>query len=179
MLRGALLVSAASVTGVLALAGVGAGAGGFAAPAQLPKPPGWHVGSARLQDAGCARCVQTESWASTVPYRDPPNQLPPWKTLAALRPAGLVVHVTRSWQPAEPAWALRKRPLRIVRTQIHANFEGNTAPDRVSLWNASTWRNGSYVTVWVFFGSPHPGSRLIARAQAEIDRVKLAAWHVR
>jgi hypothetical protein len=163
----------------LALAGVGAGADGFAAPAQLPKPPGWHVGSARLQDAGCTRCVQTESWASTVPYRDPPNQLPPWKTLAALRPAGLVVHVTRSWQPAEPAWALRKRPLRIVRTQIHANFEGNTAPDRVSLWNASTWRNGSYVTVWVFFGSPHPGSRLIARAQAEIDRVKLPAGHDR
>jgi hypothetical protein len=160
----------------MALAGGGAG---DVAPAQLPKPSGWHTGSARLKDAGCPRCVQTESWASTVPYRDPPNQLPPWKTLAALRPNGLVVHVTRSWQPAEPAWALRKHPLRIARAQIHANFEGNTAPGRVSLWNASTWRNGSYVTAWVFFGSPHPNGRLVARAQTEIDGIKLPAWHVR
>jgi len=168
MLRSALLVSASSLIGASALA----------APAQLPKGPGWHVGTARLGDAGCARCVQTESWAATVPYRDPPNQLPPWKTLAALRQGGLVVHVTRSWQPAEPAPALIKRPLRIVRTHIHANFEGNKSPDRISLWKASTWRNGSFVTVWVFFGSPRPGSTLIGRAQAEIDRVKLPVWHL-
>lgn len=149
----------------------------LAAPAQLPKAPGWHVGSARLRDAGCPRCVQTESWAATVSYRDPPNQLPPWKTLKALRSGGLVVHITRSWQPTEPASALRKHPLRILRAQIHANFEGNTAAGRVSLWSASTWRSGSVVTVWVFFGSAQPASPLIARAQSEIDRAKLPAWH--
>jgi hypothetical protein len=164
---------------VAAVASAGAGPRDLFIPAQLPNLPGWHVGSARLADAGCARCVQTESWASTVPYRDAPNQLPPWKTLAALRRAGLIVHVTRAWQPAESAWAVRRHPLHISRAEIHANFEGNTSPDRVSLWNASTWRNGSYVTVWVFFGSPRPGLELIARAQKEIDRVKLPTWHIR
>jgi hypothetical protein len=68
--------------------------------------------------------------------------------------------------------------LHIKRTQVRANFEGNTTPGRVSLWSASTWRNGSYVTVWVFFGSPRPDSTLIARAQTEIGRVKLPAWHI-
>jgi hypothetical protein len=147
-------------------------------PARLPAGSGWHVGSARLTDAGCARCIQTESWASSDRYADPPNQLPPWHTLAALPRHGIVVHVTRAWEPSPPRWIYRKRPLKIVRRDIHANFEGN-ADGRVSLWSTSTWRAGSYVTAWVFFGAPSPAPADVARAQAELDRTRFPTWHIR
>lgn len=55
-------------------------------------------------------------------------------------------------------------------------FEGNTSHGRVSLWNVSTWRAGSYVTVWVLFGSANPSHAAIARAQAELDGVQFAGW---
>ena len=147
-------------------------------PARLSAGSGWHPGSARLPDAGCARCIQTESWASSVRYADPANQLPPWHTLAVLPRHGIVVHVTRAWEPSPPRWIYRKRPLKIVRSEIHANFEGN-ADGRVSLWSTSTWRAGSYVTAWVFFGAPSPASADVARAQSELDRTRFAGWHVR
>jgi len=153
-------------------------AGGAAPPAALPYAAGWQVGSARIATAGCARCVQTESWASTVHYADPPNQLPPWRTLAALPRHGALVHVTRAWEPSPPSWFHRRRPLRIVRAAIHSNFEGN-ADARVSLWSTSTWRAGSYVTVWVFFGAPVPPAADVGRAQAELDRAAFAPWHLR
>jgi hypothetical protein len=149
-----------------------------APPARLPAGSGWHVGSARLPAAGCARCIQTESWASSVAYADPPNQLPPWHTLAALPRHGILVHITRSWEPSPPRWIYRKRPLRIARSAIHANFEGN-AEGRVSLWSTSTWRAGSYVTVWVFFGAPTPPRQDVVRAQAELDRTSFPVWQAR
>jgi hypothetical protein len=167
------MTSILSIAGALVIAGVS-----IAPPARLPPGSTWRVGSARLPAAGCARCVQTESWASTAPYADPPNQLPPWRTLARLGPHGILVHVTRSWEPSPPAWVYRKRALTIVRSAIHANFEGN-ADARVSLWSTSTWRAGSYVTVWVFFGAPHPTVADVARAQAELDRTRFPTWHVR
>jgi len=147
-------------------------------PARLPAGDGWQVGSARLAAAGCARCIQTESWAAPGRYADAPNQLPPWRTLSTLPRHGIVVHVTRAWEPSPPHWIYRKRPLKIVRSEIHANFEGN-ADTRVSLWSTSTWRAGSYVTVWVFFGAPRPAVADMARAQAELDRTRFPAWQVR
>jgi len=166
------------MTSILSIAGALVIGASVAPPARLPTAGTWLVGSARLPAAGCARCLQTESWASTAPYADPPNQLPPWRTLARLRRHGVLVHVTRSWEPSPPAWIHRKRPLTIVRSAIHANFEGN-ADSRVSLWSASTWRAGSYVTVWVFFGAPSPSSADVAHAQAELDGTGFPAWHVR
>jgi len=166
--------------GLVAAAVVGgASAAGSAPPAKLPPSPGWHVGSTRLEYAGCARCVQTESWASTIPYRDPPNQLPPHQTMAVLPRTGIVVHVTRAWEPSPRAWMLRQRPLRVHRAEIHTNFEGNTSGGRVSLLSISTWQAGSYVTVWILFGSPSPSRTTVARAQAELDRVQLAPWNLR
>lgn len=151
---------------------------GSTPPARLAVAPGWHVGSARLPAApGCGRCIQTESWASSRRYADPPNQLPPWHTLASLPRHGIVMHVTRAWEPSPPRWIYRRRPLTIVRSEIHANFEGN-AGARISLWSTSTWRAGSYVTVWVFFGAPVPGRADVARAQAELARTRFPAWHV-
>lgn len=152
-------------------------AGVAAPPARLPAGAGWHVGAARLAAAGCPRCVQTESWASSVPYADPPNQLPPWRTLAALPRDGVLVHVTRAWEPSPPRWIHRRRALRIDRSAIHANFEGN-AGGRVALWSSSTWRAGSYVSAWVFFGRPVPTTAQVGHAQGELDGTSFPAWHI-
>ena len=144
------------------------------APAQLPRSAGWHVGAAHVTP-GCVRCVQTESWASTIRYRDQPQALPQ-RTIRALPRTGVIVWVTRSRQPSPPAWMLRSRTLRIVRSAIHGNFEGNLTNGRVSQWFASTWRSGSFVTAYVFFGSPSPPQALIADAQRELDAMRLPRW---
>jgi hypothetical protein len=146
-----------------------------APPAHLPPSPGWHVGAAHVSTPGCSRCLQTESWASTIAYRDRPVDFPQ-RTITVLPSRGIVIHVTRAWQPAPPAWMLRRNPLRIVRSAIRPNFEGNPTNGRVSQWLGTTWRAGSYVTVYVFFGTPRPSAALVARAQAELDGVRLAAW---
>lgn len=145
------------------------------APAALPDRPGWHVGGARVATPGCARCVQTASWASTIRYRDKPGDFPQ-RTIAALPRAGIIVWVTRSRQPSPPAWMLRRHPLGIVRARIHSNFEGNPTNGRVSEWVASTWRAGSFVSVYVFFGSAIPSPPVVARAQAELGAMRLPTW---
>jgi len=150
----------------------------LAPPATLPAGPGWHVGSARVSAAGCARCVQTESWAATVAYRDGPNEFP-HRTMAILPRDGIIVDVSRSWQPSSPAWMLERHPLRIIRSAIHADFEGNTTHGRVSLWLGSTWRAGSFVSVYVYFGSPEPAPAVVARAQAELDSARYGIWRLR
>ena len=164
-------MSAAAATFVTALLTV------VAPPAAMPREPGWHVGAAHVTPPGCPRCVQTASWASTVRYRDAPNDLP-HKTMATLGPSDLIVLVDRSWQPSPPAWMLQRHPLRIIRAQIHANFEGFTRPGRFSVWSAATWRNGSFVTVDVFFGSPTPTAAAIARAQRELELTRFALWSI-
>jgi hypothetical protein len=146
-----------------------------ASPAMLPQRPGWQVGGVRVPTQGCARCVQTESWASTIPYRDRPMDFPQ-HTITVLPPRGIVIHVTRSRRPLPPSWMLRRNRLRIVRGAIRGNFEGNPANGRVSQWLAATWRAGSFVTVYVFFGVPRPSAALVGRAQAELDGMRLPVW---
>jgi hypothetical protein len=143
--------------------------------AQLPQESGWNGGSTRIYNKSCPRCVQFDSWAATVPYRDAANDFPQ-KTMAILGPQDLIVLVSRAWQPAEPAWALERHPLRIAPSQVHANFEGNTTHGRVSVWLGTTWRRGSSVSVYVYFGSSQPSAQAIARAQHELDRTTFAPW---
>src|SRR5579862_3403504 len=47
-----------------------------AQPAQIPHQAGWYVGSSRVETTGCSRCVQTATWASTVPYLDKSGDFP-------------------------------------------------------------------------------------------------------
>jgi hypothetical protein len=148
-----------------------------APPARLPAG-GWHVGAKRISAVGCGGCVQTESWAATVAYRDPPNQLPPHRTMAALARDGVIVHITRAWEPSPPAWMRQTHPLRITRAGTTASFEGNTTRGRVSRWTGSTWRAGSYVSVWVLFGRPAPAAAQVRRAQAELDGAVYAPWRI-
>jgi hypothetical protein len=153
-------------------------ASAVAPPAALPRGHGWHVGTARIASASCPRCVQVDSWGSTIRYRDAPNDFP-HRTMARLGRDDLIVQVLRSWEPSPPRWVLTRRPLRIRRSQIHASFEGNTTHGRASLWSSATWRNGSFVQVYVFFGSPSPGAAAIARAQSELDHTSFPRWTIR
>jgi hypothetical protein len=151
---------------------------------QITAPParlsaaGWHVGTARVVNPGCRGCVQTASWAATVTYRDPPDQLPPHRTMAALARGGIIVHVTRAWEPSPPAWMLARHTLRIARAAVSASFEGNTTRGRMSRWTGTTWRAGSYVSVWVIFGRASPTVAQTRAAQAELDRTVLAPWRI-
>ena len=146
-----------------------------APPAGVPHQRGWYVGEARVATPGCVRCVQIASWASTIPYLGKPGDFPQ-RTMTALGPKGAIVFVSRSWQPSRPLWMLQRHPLRIVRTLIHAGFEGNPTHDRVSEWLASSWRAGSFVSVYVFFGSPTPLARDIARAERELAGTTFPTW---
>jgi hypothetical protein len=148
-----------------------------APPAILQRQGGWQTGSARLDTSGCGACVQTASWASTVPYRDGPNDFPQ-QTMAFLGAHDLIVQVSRSWQPSPPRWTLQRHPLRIERSQIQSGFEGNPSHGRVSRWSGTTWRNGSFVTVYVFFGSPTPDATAVARAQRELDTTQFRSWSI-
>jgi hypothetical protein len=148
-----------------------------APPALMPSAGGWRVATARVPSVGCTRCVQTFSRASTVRYRDAPNDFPQ-KTMATLGPNDVIEQVTRSWEPSPPAWEHERHPLRISRASIHANFEGNTTHGRVSIWAATTWRDGSLVSVYVFFGAPKPAPAVVARAQRELDGTRYPPWKI-
>jgi hypothetical protein len=150
----------------------------IAPPAVLPHGSGWQVGSAIVRSQSCPRCVERFSRASTVRYLDAPNDFPR-KTMETLGPDDLIVQVTRSWEPSPPKWVFERHPLRIVRSGIHAGFEGNPTHGRVSEWITSTWRNGSLVQVYVFFGSPVPTASTVARAQRELRGTRFASWTIR
>src|ERR1700712_1894100 len=119
----------------------------IAPPALLPHGSGWNVGTTTIRSDSCSRCIQKFSRASTVRYLDAPNDFPQ-KTMAGRGPDDVILQVTRSWEPSPPQWEFERHPLRIVRSQIHAGFEGNTTHGRVSQWIGSTWRSGSLVQVY-------------------------------
>ena len=139
-------------------------------PARFGAAPGWFAGA----HGGILRAEggQTESWAATVPYRDSPLQLPPTRTLARLGPGGAVVWVSLS---RDSAFRLRSmNSLRIRRRLVSNNFEG--LPRGGGLFRATVHRSSYDVDVWVFFKTARPTAGAIARAQAELDRLRLPTW---
>jgi hypothetical protein len=140
------------------------------APARFPSRSGWFVGArgGRLLAEG----GQTVSWAATVPYRDPPAQIPPFRTLRRLPSDGVIIWISLSRDSA-----LRIRPLNSLRIRpqlIGNNFEG--LPRGIGLYRASVRKIGYDLDLWLFFEIVHPSPRTIARAQAELDRLRLPIW---
>jgi hypothetical protein len=139
-------------------------------PARFPSEPGWFVGArgGKLLAQG----GQTETWAATVRYRDPPLQIPPVRTLRRLAPDGIIIWVSLSRDSA-----VRLRPsnsLHIRRSLVSNNFEG--LPRGIGLYRAAVRRPAYDIDLWVFFKSICPSRRVITRAQAELDRLRLPAW---
>jgi hypothetical protein len=139
-------------------------------PARFPARLGWFVGAqgGKLYAEG----GQTETWAATVPYRDAPLQIPPQRTLARLPDGGVIIWVSLSRDSAlriGPVNSLRIRP-----RLIGSSFEG--LPPGIGLYRASVRKTGYDLDLWLFFKIVHPAPKVIARAQAELDRLRLPSW---
>lgn len=63
-----------------------------------------------------------------------------------------------------------------IRRLISSNFEG--LPPGIGLYRATVRRPAYDIDLWVFFKSVHPAPRVIAKAQAELDRLRLPEWPV-
>lgn len=143
-------------------------------PPRFGSAGGWHVGSTPTHScAGVTRgrCVMAEAWASTVPYLDCPDCVPPHNTLATLPRDGIVIQLTdaRERPPygRRGAWPTRLRASQVV----SGPFEGE--PARVGYAQLVVRTPGDvehFLFVW--FGRTHPTARQLARANAELRTVR-------
>lgn len=157
---------AASVAIAVSLLGV--------TPPHFSSASGWHVGSTRTHSCSGVtrgRCVMAVAWASTVPYLDCPDCVPPHKTLATLPPNGIVIQLTdaRERPPYGPRgnWPTQIRASLV----ISGPFEGE--PARISyaqLVVRSPHNVEHFLFVW--FGRAHPTAEQLARANAELQTVR-------
>jgi len=147
-------------------------------PASFATAEGWHTGSSGSRPVG-ADGDWTASWAATVPYRDPWNALPMQETLATLPADGIVVwlSLSRFCDPNGPGqrWPVHSRPYRLADFEVLPGWEGQVRDlPEYRLW---TRVEGQYeVDARVYFGRPDPSEDMLARAQEEIDRLRLPDW---
>jgi len=146
-------------------------------PPRFSAAHGWHVGSTPTHscDVGVTRgrCVMAEAWASTVPYRDCPNCVPPHKTLATLPPDGIVIQLTDT-RERPPYGRPGNWPTRIRASQvIRGPGAGEGVPDRIS-YAQLVVRSPHDVEhfLWVWFGRSRPTAQQLARANAELQTVR-------
>jgi hypothetical protein len=148
-------------------------------PARFPSGVGWHIGTSGAR-ADTANGEQTESYASTAPYANGPNDLPPVRSVHKLGRNGVLIWLglSRDSRRAPPAFEHETPlPFRIEAGKIFTNWEGNGNYSRYGLYRQTAFRRGQYdLDLWVFFSAAHPSAATIARAQTEIDRVTLPHW---
>jgi hypothetical protein len=148
-------------------------------PASFEQSEGWYIGSS---GAGPVRAdgEWTTSWAATIPYRDAWDELPMRDTLQALPEDGIVVYValSRWWNPlAHPRWPVHPQPYQLGDFDIRPNWEGQVGqlPEYLLLTRVEG-AGGYEVEVRIFFGRPDASSDMLARAQAQLDRLRLPDW---
>jgi hypothetical protein len=145
-------------------------------PPRFSAAQGWHVGSTPTHscDVGVTRgrCVMAEAWASTVPYRDCPNCVPPHKTLATLPPDGIIIQLTDA-RERPPYGTPGSWPTQIRASQVtRGPFEGvrRTNLSYAQLVVRSPHNVEHFLFVW--FGRPHPTAQQLVRANAELRTVR-------
>jgi hypothetical protein len=126
------------------------------APPHFHAGHGWHVGARG-----------SWGWASTTPYRDCSDCIPPHRTLAHLPPGGILIQLGNF--PAEhPPQASRGRwPPRIRRKDLIGGG-GDGIPRHVGYAEWFIRRDGVENYLWVWFGRVRPTRRQLARANAEL-----------
>jgi hypothetical protein len=147
---------------------------GVVHPATFEEAAGWDTGAsppATQEPEG----QQTWTWASTSPYLDTPPQSLPVQTLERLPPDGIVIRVALFGPDAAGAGSARP-PFRIAQATRSYSWEGQI--DDVPLFSiAGRAPDQEYnVDITVFFGRPHPTRSQIARANAELERLRLPDW---
>jgi hypothetical protein len=149
-------------------------------PPRFPPTTGWHTGSF---GGGEVRAADYASaWASTVPYRNGPRDLPPASTLEALPPDGILIWVGLARDNRFPptselrrSWPRLSVPLRIDQTQGGYGWEGQVR--EISLYRLWGWIGEQYnVDLWIFYGRREPTAEQRARAQGALDQLDLPDW---
>jgi hypothetical protein len=144
-------------------------------PPRFGASDGWHVGTSGAEEVD-ADGEYAKAWASTIPFADEWNALPPFETLKRLPRDGIVVLLGLSRTNRFPAPRETRDPPFELR-----EFE------RVELWEGQV-RNLPEYRLWgtvaedaildlrVYFGRPDPSSAMLAEAQAMLDSVELPDW---
>jgi hypothetical protein len=146
-------------------------------PPHFQAGPGWHVGSRpshRCVGVPASRCVEAEGWASTARYRDCADCVPPHRTLARLRPGGIVIQL--SYGRERPSRApVGSWPPRIRACDVTSGFEGE--PDRYGVFQTFVRTGTLERYLFVRFGRTNPTRRQLARANGELRTVSYpSAW---
>ncbi len=144
------------------------------APAHFAARPGWHTGAAKptaCPGVSASRCSQATSWASTIRWRGCTACLP-HKTIEALPPDGIALQISLATEERRPHWLKPAAwPARIRATDVVSGLEGVSA--RFGVFQHYQ-RVGRYeVTVWAFFGRPHPTAAQLRAANAELAAARL------
>ncbi len=149
-------------------------------PPRFRPTAGWDAGSF---GGGEVRAGDYASaWASTVPYRNGPRDLPPSDTLETLPPDGVLIWVGLARENRFPPTSeLRRReprlsvPLQLTEAQGGFGWEGQVG--KVALYRLWGWVGEQYsVDLWIFYGRREPTADQRARAQDMLDRLELPDW---
>jgi hypothetical protein len=137
---------------------------------------GWRTRVSRpSQEGSCSR--QRVSWASTVPFSDPPRELPPHDMIAALPPDGIVIAVAQYTNCRRALRGIKalSPPLRLEGA-TRSGFPGPRG-DELPLYRVlGRFAGRYYVDLWVFFGRREPIVAQRAKAQRELSGVRWPAW---
>ncbi|HEX2111030.1 MAG TPA: hypothetical protein VHF67_05710 [Gaiellaceae bacterium] len=154
---------------------------GTVAPARFPRRAGWFVGTSGADEAR-AEGEFTTSWASTIPYADEWNALPPFETLERLPRDGVVIWLGLSRSnrfPPRPEgdemFPAREPPFSLDEFERRGGWEGQVRdlPEYL-LWGTT---EGQYnVDLRVYFGRPDPTAAMLAEAQAMLHGLALPDW---
>jgi hypothetical protein len=154
---------------------------GTVAPARFPTRVGWFVGTSG-EDEARADGEFTTSWASTIPYADDWNALPPFKTLERLPRDGIAIWLglsrTNRFPPrpeGDNTFPARKPPFSLEDFEARAGWEGQVRglPEYLLLGTVRAQYN---VDLRVYFGRPDPTEAMIAAAQGMLDSLELPDW---
>jgi hypothetical protein len=116
-----------------------------------------------------SRCVQTASWAATIPWRGCGACLP-HQMIAALPRDGIMLQVTVAVE--RPLVARRALwPPTIRARDVGAGFEGVARRYGVYQLFARFGQVEAYV--WAFFGRSRPTAAQLAAANRELETVRL------
>jgi hypothetical protein len=154
---------------------------GFVEPAFFASRPGWLRGSSGRVESRVDGDWVT-SWASTIPYADDWNALPPQRTLERLPANGIVIWVGLERNSRFPPSTTSDSefpplmpPFRIGQFERQDGWEGQIAgkPQYV-LWGKV---KGQYhIDLRVYFGRREPGAAAIGEANAMLGLIRLPEW---
>jgi hypothetical protein len=154
---------------------------GTVAPARFPDRAGWFVGTSG-EDEARAEGEFTTSWASTIPYADEWNALPPVETLERLPRNGIVIWLglsrTNRFPPrpeGDQTFPTRAPPFSLDDFEVRPGWEGQIRglPEYLLL---ATVRSQYNVDLRVYFGRPDPTEAMLAAAQSMLDGLELPDW---